>query len=150
MRPAVLNARASVFGLAATQNFRSDPLSPLPTCEPDLTQLLVLFHKRGLIRWCDVPLYSVEPIVPVAACDVLFSSDGVMYAEYRLMAKTPEQLSQWGNMIADIVQNGPDRIVLIENKIGSGFTHGGSATNGQLAQYFRFLINSSDQPTLFC
>src|SRR5438128_807814 len=81
--------------------------------------------------------------------DFLFTPDGVMSAEYRLLAQTAKELSQWGNMIADIVHKGPHGIVLIENKIGIGFSHGGSVNDGQIAQYFRFLIDSLIRPASF-
>lgn len=37
----------------------------------------------------------------------------------------------------------------MKNKIGSGFTHGASADEGQLAQYFRFLRKSNVRPVHF-
>jgi hypothetical protein len=151
MRPAVRRAKDSVFGLAASRGFRASATTPLPACERDLTSSLVAFHNENRIRWCDVPLFPVGDDVPACRCEDVICSEGSMSSEFRLIATTEEELSRWGNMIPDVMFRCsiPSRCVIIENKLGSGFTHGASAHEGQLAQYFRFLRKSEVRPVHF-
>lgn len=141
MRQLARQAKNTIFDLALEMKFQ-DPLTGQgPTTEEALSALLVVFHQRSAIRWNEVPLYKVRDEVKRTA-DFLFTSSGTICAEYPLLYADENEMNIWGGMRADVLyfNKNPDRVVLIENKIGSGFTYGPQSQDGQLARQLKYLI----------
>lgn len=126
--------------------FFMDPVTGLkPASEIELSSLLCVFHQKGLVQWDRVKLYGVNYEPSKNKADSLFSQSSMMTCEWPLFASNEEQTNIWGQMTADLayISEDNDTVVLIENKIGSGFTSEGSdVENGQLARQIKYLIRS--------
>ena len=124
-----------------------DPVTKLvPANEIQLTSLLALYHQRSLIDWNCVNLYDADNKPSGKMASSLFSQNGSLCCEWPLFAATDEQISIWGQMTADLLYLSveDDIIVLVENKIGSGFTSGGSdVETGQLARQIEYLMRGN-------
>ncbi len=124
-----------------------DPITRLPPAsETQLSALLCLFHLWGKINWSKIKLYSLDNTFSGQTADHLITDSKTLCCEYPLFASTKEQISIWGQMAADILyySREEDRVVLIENKIGSNFTSGGDDLDyGQLARQIEYLIQNS-------
>jgi len=107
------------------------PVSGLrPTNEEQLSSLIGLYWKLNLIDWNKVNLYPTNNETEENASK-LFCDNGVVCCEYPLFAKKEEQIKIYGGMKVDIVYVTLKNIVLIENKIGSNFTYGGTQLDRQ-------------------
>ena len=101
-----------------------------PTNEEQLSGLIGLYWKLNLINWDKVNLYSTENKI-IKKGGKLFHENGIVSCEYPLFAEDKEQIKNHGGMKADIVYITKQHIVLIENKIGSNFTYGGTQLDRQ-------------------
>jgi len=101
-----------------------------PTNEEQMSGLIGLFWKLDLINWNKVNLYTTENKT-TESDSKLFYEKGVISCEYPLFAKEEEQIKNHGGMKADIIYVTKQQIVLIENKIGSNFTYGGTQLDRQ-------------------
>jgi len=121
-----------------------DPAMGYPPCnENQLTGLLYLLDLRGRIDWRRVRLLTPENTVTNTTADSILSGPGSLVSEYPLFAWDDEEVRTWHQMAADLVFLSDDnqRIVLIENKIGSNFTSGGDDVDtGQLARQVKYLL----------
>lgn len=131
---------------AKIPSYFNDPVTKLsPRSEAQLTSLLGLFHQRGLINWHNVNLFESNNKPSGEKASSLLSGDGTLSCEWSMFAEKDDQIQIWGQMSADFIYLSKyyDRIVLIENKIGSNFTSGGGDVNtGQLARQIKYLIQS--------
>jgi hypothetical protein len=141
-------AKDAIFDLALQINFRDPFTGEGPTTEEALSSLLVVFHQRSGIRWNEVPLHKVKDEVEKAA-DYLFPSRGIICAEYPFFYADETEMNIWGGMRADVLyfNKDPHRVVLIENKIGSGFTYGPKPDEGQLGRQLRYLMRTGLNPS---
>ncbi len=104
--------------------------------EEQLSALLGLFHQEGLIEWNRVKLYTESNKPSGRMSNELIGLKSVVGCEYPLFAKPASQEeTKWGARRADLlfVQEDADRVVLVENKIGS------KLKTEQLAGYLDYL-----------
>src|SRR5258708_5387072 len=94
-----------------------------PTNEGQMSGLLGLFHQMGKVRWEKVPLQLPSNKPSGQMADALFAQT-VMGGEYQLFWNSQEEMRLWGSMPADLIalSETDGRVVIIENKVGSGFT----------------------------
>ena len=112
-----------------------------PTNEVQISGLIGLFWQRNLIDWDKVNLYSAENHKDVKIASELFKKEGLVNCEYPLFAETADEIKNYGGMTADLVYITEQQVVLVENKIGSNFTYGGT----QLDRQANFLNGSRMQ-----
>lgn len=116
-----------------------------PTNERELSALLAFLHQRGAVAWDRVKLYEPGRDEPVRAADSLLGANGALMTEYPLFAEAEDDIKVWGAMPADLLYLSPDAttVVMIENKVGSRFTSGGThLEHGQLARQAEYLRRS--------
>ncbi|RZB38248.1 MAG: hypothetical protein SRB2_00594 [Desulfobacteraceae bacterium Eth-SRB2] len=112
-----------------------------PTNEEQLSGLIGLYWKLNLINWNKVNLYSTENKI-TEGDSKLFFENGIVSCEYPLFAEDKEQIKNHGGMKADIIYLTKQHIVLIENKIGSRFTYGGTQLDRQAKYLNESLIKN--------
>jgi hypothetical protein len=101
-----------------------DPITGYPpTGEVQMSGLLGLLHQLGRIDWSMVPLLTPDNNVTNDRADDLFAQS-VICSEYQLFCSSRTEMSTWGAMPADLICLSRDeqKVILLENKIGSGFT----------------------------
>jgi len=121
-----------------------DPITDYPPSgEVEMSGLLGLFHQLNGVDWSRVSLLSPDNrLTGRMANDLLGNS--VMCGEYQLFYNSESEMNVWGSMPADLICLSQDRqtVVLIENKIGSGFTGTpNDPLTGQLARQADFLLH---------
>ncbi len=97
----------------------------------------------GKVRWEKVPLHLPSNKPSGQMADALFAQT-VMGGEYQLFWNSQEEMRLWGSMPADLIalSETDGRVVIIENKVGSGFTGVRDDPGaGQLAKQVDFLLN---------
>jgi len=113
-----------------------DPVTGLiPQRETELSALLAHFHLTDQVDWEKVTLRSVSETVEDSLAHKYIQAGVPFYCEYPLFSNS-KTVEIWGGMPADLLCFSAEKqkIVLIENKVGSGFTSGGTQLDRQ-AQY---------------
>lgn len=111
----------------------SDPITGLiPKHETELSALLSYFQSVQAINWKDVQLQSVSNETDDEYADKYIDKQNLFFCEYPLFSDN-KTVDIWGQMSADLLLFSQDtsKIVLIENKIGSKFTSGGTQLDRQ-------------------
>lgn len=118
----------------------SDPITGLRAKnETELSALFTYLHSKGAIDWSRINLHSLPyPSEKYLASDYI-DCDSLFFCEYPLFSDSTT-VDDWGQMPADLLSFSQDKnkIVLIENKIGSKFTSGGT----QLMRQAKYLAKS--------
>lgn len=144
--------KASLFEMARTARF-VDPVTRLPpSSERALSGILGFHCQRQAILWTKVKLYSVDKLEPVSTADTIISYPGYFVTEYLLLHANKDQEAIWGWMPVDLLYAPSDfsRVVMFENKIGSGFQYEAHPATSQLARQLDYLISISDPPRRSC
>jgi len=113
-----------------------DPITGLrANNETELSALFTYYHSSNSIDWSGVDLYSPQYQLEKYSALEYIDRTSSFYCEYPLFSDS-ETVNIWGQMPADLLSFSQDKsnIVLIENKIGSKFTSGGTQLMRQ-AQY---------------
>jgi hypothetical protein len=130
-----------------------DPITELkPTNERELSTLLALWHNQCKIKWGEINLYSFDHNNMEISASQIFSPEIVLFNEYPMFAEDREHINTWGAMAGDIVgvTIQSNKLVYVENKIGSNFTgDGNDKENGQLAWQLKYLKNSKIKEKYF-
>ncbi|MDS1773990.1 hypothetical protein QX226_21935 [Vibrio vulnificus] len=108
--------------------------------ETELSALLSYYQARGVINWEEVGLYRCSDRERVKPASEYISASSLLFCEYPLFSNS-ETVDIWGQMPADLLLFSERRnsIALLENKIGSKFTSGGT----QLARQAEYLHRSN-------
>lgn len=121
---------------------------PVTLCKPEnereLSAVVAYWHSVAAIDWDKVPLRSINGLESDEFASSIIKKDDFLGVEFPLFCQNKEQIDRWGAMSADLlfVSTNKDRFVLVENKIGSNFTSGGShPIKGQMARQADYLIN---------
>lgn len=122
-----------------------DPITGYaPKDERQMSGLLGYFHQKGRVDWSKVPLLLADKSLSGRTANELLGG-ALVCSEYPLFWTSKSELDTWGGMPADLIFISLDgrTVVLVENKIGSGFTgEGGDPAVGQLAKQADFLLQS--------
>jgi len=121
-----------------------DPLTGYaPTNEVQMSGLLGFLHQMGRVKWANVPLLLPSNESSGQMAGQLFART-IMCGEYQLFWSSQQEMRLWGSMPADLMcfSESDQRVVIIENKVGSGFTGvQNDPAVGQLAKQVDFLLN---------
>jgi len=119
----------------------ADPITGLRASnETELSALLAYYHANNFIDWSLVNLYSLPYLSDKRLASEYIDCSSPFFCEYPLFSDS-ETVDIWGQMPADLLSFSKikNRIVLIENKIGSKFTSAGT----QLMRQAKFLEKNS-------
>lgn len=118
----------------------SDPVTGLrANSETEMSALFTHYQRMNYIDWSRVNLYPLPYLSDNCSASEYIEDSSSFYCEYPLFSDS-KTVEIWGQMPADLLSFSQDksRIVLIENKIGSKFTSGGT----QLIRQAKYLENS--------
>jgi hypothetical protein len=118
-----------------------DPVTGLVAgSETELSALLSYYQSQGVINWEKVGLYTCPDRELIKFASEYIRASSLLFCEYPLFSNT-ETVDIWGQMPADLLLFSESRksIALLENKIGSKFTSGGT----QLARQAEYLHRSN-------
>ncbi|MEZ8773818.1 hypothetical protein [Vibrio sp. 10N.247.310.17] len=103
-----------------------DPVTGLKASnETELSALLSYYHSRGSVDWSCVNLYKPKSDKGKYLASEYIDKSASLFCEYPLFSNA-ETVNIWGGMPADLLSFSENKIVLIENKIGSKFTSAGT------------------------
>ncbi len=105
-----------------------DPITGLrANNETEMSILLTYHHSINSIDWNRVNLYSSQHQLERYSASDYIDCSSFLFCEYPLFSDS-RTIDIWGGMPADLLSFSQDKskIVLIENKIGSKFTSGGT------------------------
>ena len=117
-----------------------DPITGLRASnETELSALFAYHHANGSIDWSRVNLHPLPYLSDKRPASEYINCSSPFFCEYPLFSDS-ETVDIWGQMPADLLSfsKSENRIVLIENKIGSKFTSAGT----QLMRQAKFLEKS--------
>ena len=128
------------FRVASSSDFL-DPLTGLfPSGEPELSAILAIKHLMGKVRWDLISARNVSTQVRIASSRSVHADD-IVVTEYPLFAQKQDEINRWGQMAPDLVFMGRDnsRLVFVEAKVDSHFTHSDIPPDGQVSRYMEFM-----------
>lgn len=131
------------FDTVAASDF-SDPITGLhPKCERELSAILAVNHLMGKVQWNQVVAHNVVKKLGIAASDIVRTED-IVVTEYPLFAQNQAEINRWGQMAPDLVFFGGNnaRLVFVEVKVDSHFTHSNEPPDGQVSRYLEFIAST--------
>lgn len=118
-----------------------------PSGERELSAALAYWHHQDKIDWRNIQLRNSDGMKSNKFASELFQADDYVGLEYPLFCLDEHAVNRWGGMAADLIffSSNRDRIVLVENKIGSNFTSGGDdPATGQLGRQADYLLAANE------
>ena len=128
------------FEVAASSAFYDHLTGLRPSCERELSAILAFRHLSGKVRWDLIPARNVLTHERIFSSKIVFADD-IVLAEYPLFAQKQDEINRWGQMAPDLIFLGGDnsRLVFVEAKVDSHFTHSDSPPDGQVSRYLEYM-----------
>ena len=128
------------FDTVAASAF-SDPITGLhPKCERELSAVLAVKHLMGKVQWNQIIARDVLTQESIPSSNIVRTQD-IAVTEYPLFAQNQDEINRWGQMAPDLVflDTSNARLVFVEVKVDSHFTHSNNPPDGQVSRYMEFL-----------
>lgn len=129
--PSVKEIKNNLFGEVEKYEMFKDPFTGhYPTNEIQLSAMFGLLYQTGKLNLEKIKLYSPEKdekFNPTNKTLMTIVEKNIAINEWPLFATSQEEIKTYGAMTVDVALIETNKsIILIENKIGSGFTSGGN------------------------